>query len=60
MNTITARTLDVPGARLHYEVRGSGPFLASMPGAHRLETPVFETAELPAASGPRVIVPAAP
>jgi len=23
----TARTLDVPGARLHYEVRGSGPLL---------------------------------
>jgi pimeloyl-ACP methyl ester carboxylesterase len=24
---ITTRTLDVPGARLHYEVRGSGPLL---------------------------------
>ena len=24
----TVRTLDVPGARLHYEVRGRGPLLA--------------------------------
>lgn len=27
MDTTTAHTLDVPGARLHYEVRGSGPVL---------------------------------
>ncbi|WP_017591966.1 alpha/beta fold hydrolase [Nocardiopsis potens] len=26
----TTRTLDVPGARLHYEVRGEGPFLLLM------------------------------
>lgn len=26
--TVTARTLDVPGARLHYEVRGQGPLVA--------------------------------
>ena len=27
-STVTARTLDVPGARLHYEVRGDGPLVA--------------------------------
>lgn len=26
--TLTSHTLDVPGARLHYEIRGSGPVLA--------------------------------
>ncbi|QHY96060.1 putative hydrolase [Streptomyces sp. S4.7] len=35
---VTTRTLDVPGAHLRYEVRGSGPFLvltgAPMSGAH--------------------------
>lgn len=24
---VTARTLEVPGARLHYEVRGAGPLV---------------------------------
>jgi pimeloyl-ACP methyl ester carboxylesterase len=28
MSTLTAATLAVPGARLHYEVRGSGPLVA--------------------------------
>jgi pimeloyl-ACP methyl ester carboxylesterase len=30
--TVTARTLKVPGATLHYEVRGSGPVLLMIPG----------------------------
>lgn len=29
---VDVRTLDVPGARIHYEVRGSGPVLLFMPG----------------------------
>jgi pimeloyl-ACP methyl ester carboxylesterase len=29
----TAKTLHVPGAELHYEVRGSGPLLLMIPGA---------------------------
>ncbi|KAB2346463.1 alpha/beta fold hydrolase [Actinomadura rudentiformis] len=28
MSTLTMQTLDVPGARLHYEVRGEGPLVA--------------------------------
>jgi pimeloyl-ACP methyl ester carboxylesterase len=32
MNPMTAHTLDVPGARLHYEVRGSGEVLLLIPG----------------------------
>lgn len=35
-------------------------FLKLYPGAHRLARPAFETAELPAAEGPLVVVPAAP
>ncbi|MEV4743693.1 alpha/beta hydrolase [Streptomyces sp. NPDC049555] len=30
--TLTTGTLDVPGATLHYEVRGSGPLLLLIPG----------------------------
>ncbi|TDQ46127.1 alpha/beta fold hydrolase [Actinorugispora endophytica] len=30
---VGTRTLQVPGARLHYEVRGSGPLLLMIPGA---------------------------
>lgn len=33
MNTVDARTLQIPGACLHYEVRGSGPLLLMIPGA---------------------------
>lgn len=33
MSTLIA-ALDVPGARLHYEVRGTGPALLMMPGAN--------------------------
>lgn len=32
MNEPTTNTLDVPGARLHYQVRGSGPVLLLIPG----------------------------
>ena len=32
MNTTTADMLSVPGARLYYEVRGSGPVLLMIPG----------------------------
>lgn len=32
MPTATAHVLDVPGARLHYEVQGSGPVLLMIPG----------------------------
>jgi L-ascorbate metabolism protein UlaG (beta-lactamase superfamily) len=35
-------------------------FLATMPQTARLETPVFDTAELPADGGPIAVVPAAP
>jgi L-ascorbate metabolism protein UlaG (beta-lactamase superfamily) len=35
-------------------------FLEIYPDVHRLEGPVFETAELPHAEGPLVVVPAAP
>jgi hypothetical protein len=35
-------------------------FLAGADRVHRLETPAFETAELPAAEGPLIVVPAAP
>ncbi|MEV4461725.1 alpha/beta hydrolase [Microbispora sp. NPDC049633] len=33
MNDAEIRTLAVPGARLHYEVRGTGPLLLMIPGA---------------------------
>ncbi|MBE3016253.1 alpha/beta hydrolase [Microbispora sp. NEAU-D428] len=33
MNDVETRTLPVPGARLHYEVRGTGPLLLMIPGA---------------------------
>ncbi|MEN3539025.1 alpha/beta hydrolase [Microbispora sp. ZYX-F-249] len=33
MNDVEIRTLQVPGARLHYEVRGTGPLLLMIPGA---------------------------
>jgi len=36
------------------------PFLERMPAAHRLDQPDFETAELPDADGPLVVVPAVP
>jgi L-ascorbate metabolism protein UlaG (beta-lactamase superfamily) len=36
------------------------PFLVAMPDVHRLNTPVFDTASLPAADGPLVVVPASP
>ncbi|MEU7742984.1 hypothetical protein [Nonomuraea sp. NPDC049158] len=29
-----AHTLDVPGARLHYQVRGQGPALLLIPGSN--------------------------
>jgi L-ascorbate metabolism protein UlaG (beta-lactamase superfamily) len=35
-------------------------FLELYPGVHRLEAPAFDTAELPGAEGPLVVVPAAP
>ncbi len=35
-------------------------FLAGSEHVHRLEGPSFETAELPAADGPLIVVPAAP
>jgi pimeloyl-ACP methyl ester carboxylesterase len=31
-DTTAIGTLDVPGARLHYETRGSGPTLLLIPG----------------------------
>ena len=33
MNDVQIKTLQVPGARLHYEVRGAGPLLLMIPGA---------------------------
>ncbi|MFI0355354.1 alpha/beta fold hydrolase [Actinomadura sp. 9N407] len=33
MHSIETRTLQVPGARLHYEVSGTGPLLLMIPGA---------------------------
>ncbi|MET9068156.1 alpha/beta fold hydrolase [Streptosporangium sandarakinum] len=33
MNDVQTRTLQVPGACLHYEVRGTGPLLLMIPGA---------------------------
>ncbi|GAA3427303.1 alpha/beta hydrolase [Streptosporangium nondiastaticum] len=33
MNDVQTRTLQVPGARLHYEIRGTGPLLLMIPGA---------------------------
>ncbi|WP_245679187.1 alpha/beta fold hydrolase [Actinomadura hibisca] len=33
MNDVQTNTLQVPGARLHYEVRGTGPLLLMIPGA---------------------------
>ncbi|MDP9869143.1 MULTISPECIES: alpha/beta fold hydrolase [Streptosporangium] len=33
MNDVQTKMLQVPGARLHYEVRGSGPLLLMIPGA---------------------------
>ncbi|NVI90351.1 alpha/beta fold hydrolase [Actinomadura sp. BRA 177] len=33
MNDVETQTLQVPGARLHYEVRGTGPLLLMIPGA---------------------------
>ncbi|MEV4250043.1 alpha/beta hydrolase [Streptosporangium canum] len=33
MHSAETKTLQVPGARLHYEVRGSGPLLLMIPGA---------------------------
>jgi hypothetical protein len=35
-------------------------FLGGSQHVHRLEGPSFETAELPAADGPLIVVPAAP
>jgi L-ascorbate metabolism protein UlaG (beta-lactamase superfamily) len=35
-------------------------FLERFPEVHRLDTPVFDTAELPGAEGPLIVVPAAP
>jgi pimeloyl-ACP methyl ester carboxylesterase len=32
MSLLTAQTLEVPGAHLHYSVRGSGPVLLLIPG----------------------------
>jgi len=32
VSNVNAKTLNVPGARIHYEVRGSGPVLLCMPG----------------------------
>ena len=34
METLTEKTLKVPGATLHYEVRGSGPVLLLIPGGN--------------------------
>lgn len=33
MHDVETKTLQVPGAQLHYEVRGSGPLLLMIPGA---------------------------
>lgn len=33
MNVTKADTLEVPGASLYYEMRGSGPLLPMLPGA---------------------------
>ncbi|WP_449064604.1 alpha/beta fold hydrolase [Planomonospora algeriensis] len=33
MNDVRIRTLQVPGANLHYEIRGAGPLLLMIPGA---------------------------
>ncbi|GGK94730.1 putative hydrolase YraK [Planomonospora parontospora subsp. parontospora] len=33
MNDVQIRTLQVPGANLHYEIRGAGPLLLMIPGA---------------------------
>jgi hypothetical protein len=35
MSNVTTHTLEVPGARLHYEVRGAGPLLLVMGGSNR-------------------------
>jgi pimeloyl-ACP methyl ester carboxylesterase len=48
-STVSTRTLEVPGASLYYEVRGSGPVLLMMPGGpadattfRRIEQPLAE------------------
>jgi hypothetical protein len=32
VSNVDAKTLNVPGARIYYEVRGAGPVLLCMPG----------------------------
>ncbi|WP_378729691.1 alpha/beta fold hydrolase [Nocardia brasiliensis] len=41
MNVPTQHTLEVPGATLHYEIRGGGPLLLLIPGANG-DTDVFD------------------
>ena len=48
--SVTAATLEVPGARLYYEVRGAGPFVALV-GAP-MDAAVLRAAGRPAGRGP--------
>lgn len=54
MDTVEADTLRVPGARIHYEVRGTGPLLLLIPGGNS-DAAVFEGLAAALAARHRVI-----
>ncbi|MEV6674474.1 alpha/beta hydrolase [Streptomyces sp. NPDC051162] len=54
MDALKNGTLEVPGARLHFEVRGSGPLLLLIAGGGS-DAAVFERAAAVLASGRRVV-----
>ncbi|MFD0382741.1 alpha/beta fold hydrolase [Streptomyces stramineus] len=54
MNALEIGTLAVPGARLYFEVRGSGPLLLLIPGGNS-DAAVFEGLAVALAAGRRVV-----
>ncbi|MFJ8588455.1 alpha/beta fold hydrolase [Streptomyces sp. NPDC093595] len=55
MSTPTTGTLDVPGATLHYEQRGSGPVLLLIPGG-AADAGLYEAMAPALAAGPFMVV----